>query len=181
MHCEEIKLKSGKKRWVCVADAPPDPVTGKRRQITRRAKTKKEASKRVEKAIESLEEYGVDQRVSQTKTFDKVAAAWLKTYALTGVKRRTVVLREDEIELLNKHMAKSPIGSISHSQYQDIIITLSEEYARTTIQGVHVTAGMIFRYAIRNKWLKDNPTVDVTIPKKRKTVEEIESEPLDQK
>lgn len=181
MHCEEIKLKSGKKRWVCVADAPPDPVTGKRRQITRRGKTKKEAEKRVEKVIDSLEEHGVDQRVSQTMTFDKVASNWLETYALTGVKRGTVRVREKEIKILNKHMAKTSISGISHAMYQKIINKLSKDYARTTVKGVHGTAGMIFRYAIRNKLIKDDPTVDVIIPKKRRTVEEIESDPTDQK
>lgn len=29
------------KKWLCVADGPRDPVTGERKQIARRGKTKK--------------------------------------------------------------------------------------------------------------------------------------------
>ncbi|MGG1635102.1 Arm DNA-binding domain-containing protein [Paenibacillus sp. NRS-1760] len=43
----KAKNKQGYK-WICVADGPPDPITGERRQISRRADTKKEAKERVE-------------------------------------------------------------------------------------------------------------------------------------
>lgn len=43
MHCKEL-IKG--KKWVCVTDGPRDPVTGKRRQISRRGKTKSEATKK---------------------------------------------------------------------------------------------------------------------------------------
>lgn len=38
-------------RWKCTKDAPPHPVTGKRRQVTRRADTKNEAEEKVDTAI----------------------------------------------------------------------------------------------------------------------------------
>lgn len=181
MHCDEITLKSGQKRWVCVADGPPDPVTGQRKQIVRRAKTKREAMNRVNSIIRSLEEHGIDQRVGKTMTFDTLAKEWIETYALTGVKRGTVRVREKEIKILNQHFAKTPIANITHSQYQKVINKLSTKYVRTTVQGVNITAGMIFRYAVRDKLIKDDPTLGVVVPKKRKTVEEIETEPMEMK
>ncbi|HSH25722.1 MAG TPA: site-specific integrase, partial [Massilibacterium sp.] len=54
MQCKQIETKSGK-RWQCVKDASPDPVTGKRRQVKRRAKTQREAKKKVEKAVAALD------------------------------------------------------------------------------------------------------------------------------
>lgn len=42
MHFKE--LVKGKK-WLAVGDGPPDPVTGKRKQIPRRGKTKKKQNK----------------------------------------------------------------------------------------------------------------------------------------
>lgn len=180
MFCEEIKLKSGQKRWVCVADGPPNPATGKRNQITRRGKTKKEAMNRVNDAIYALQKDGIDQRIGRNMTFDTLADEWIATYALTGVKRGTIRIREKEIKILNRFIAKTPISNISHSTYQKIINEIAPDYARTTVQGVNTTAGMIFRYAVRDKLIKDDPTVGVVIPKKRKTVEEIESEPIEQ-
>ncbi|QMT16125.1 Arm DNA-binding domain-containing protein [Planococcus maritimus] len=41
------ELVKGKK-WVCVAEGPRDPRTGKRKQISRRGKTKGEAKAKVE-------------------------------------------------------------------------------------------------------------------------------------
>nr|WP_313897778.1 Arm DNA-binding domain-containing protein [Bacillus litorisediminis] len=58
MYCS---LPDGKrKKWVCVADGPRDPVTGERKQISSRGNTKKEAMKRVEEAIRKLQEDGID-------------------------------------------------------------------------------------------------------------------------
>ncbi|MBD8026464.1 site-specific integrase [Ureibacillus sp. Re31] len=180
MHCEEITLKSGQKRWTCVADGPADPITGKRKQIWRRGKTKREAANRVKEAIRLLEMDGIDERVGKKMTFDALANEWIETYSLTGVKRGSVRIREKEIKILNKHIAKMPISEISHSKYQKLLNKLSAEYARNTVSGVHTTAGMIFKYAVKDKLIKDNPTTGAVLPKKRKTVEEIESEPLDE-
>jgi len=181
MFCEEIKLKSGQKRWVCVADGPTDPATGKRNQISRRGKTKKEAMNRVNEVINSLKKDGIDQRIGKNMTFDELATEWLTTYSLTGVKRATIRIRETEIRILNSYIAKTPIVNISYSGYQKIINEVTSKYARTTVIGVNTTANMIFKYAIRDKLIKDNPTVGTVIPKKRKTVEEIESVPLEKK
>lgn len=180
MFCEEIKLKSGQKRWVCVADGPPDPATGKRNQISRRGKTKKEATNRVNDAIYSLQKDGIDKRVGQNMTFDILAAEWIETYALTGVKRATVRIREKEIKILNTHIAKMPILDISHSKYQKILNKISQDYARNTVSGVHVCASMIFKYAVKDRLIKDNPATGAVVPKKRRTVEEIETATIEE-
>lgn len=186
MYCKEL-IKG--KKWVCVADGPSDPVTGKRRQISRRGKTKKEAAKRVEDAIRKLEENGIDEKKVRKMTFDKLAAEWLKVYALTGVKKNTVRIRRKEIKILLRYIAKVNVDKISSKMYQDILIDLSKpnkkrkpvSYARNTIEGVHTTAGMIFRYAVQEKLIKESPTTYAVIPKKRKTVEEIENEDIEDK
>ncbi len=180
MHCDQITLKSGQKRWVCVADGPADPVTGKRKQIPRRGKTKREAMNRVREAIRLLEEDGIDQRIGRSMTFDELAERWISAYALTGVKRNTVRVREKEIKMLNKHIAKVPIENITHTVYQNTINKLSLDYVRTTVQGANISGGMIFRYAIRHKLIKDDPTIGVIVPKKRKTVEDIKGEVIEE-
>ncbi|KAA0941578.1 site-specific integrase [Sporosarcina sp. ANT_H38] len=179
MFCEKITLQSGKVSWSCVADGPPDPVTGRRNQIPRRGKTKREAMDRVNEAINSLKNDSIDQRVGKNMTFDTLANEWLATYSLTGVKKNTIRVRKHEIGNLNSRIAKVPIANITHSMYQKILNDMAPDFARSTLQGINITAGMIFRYAIRDKKIKDDPTVGATVPKKRKTVEEIKEDPVE--
>ncbi|RKD22588.1 integrase [Ammoniphilus oxalaticus] len=181
MFCEKITLKSGQTRWVCVADGPPDSATGRRNQIRRRGKTRREAMNKVNEVIRGFEIDGIDQRVGKNISFDSLAAEWISTYALTGVKRNTVRIREKEINILNRHIANMPISDISHSMYQRLVNELSAQYARTTVQGVNTTAGMIFKYAVRDKLVKDDPTAGVIVPRKKRTVEEIESDPIEER
>lgn len=181
MKCMQITLKSGQKRWECVTEGPRDPVTGKRTQIRRRGKTRAEAKRRVEQALMSLEEHQIDETVRMRITFEQVASNWLETYKLTGVKRSTVRIREKELKILNKYMAKMPIVEINHSFYQNFINKISPEYARTTVQGINTTAGMVFKHAKKDKIIKDLPNQDVIIPKKRRTVKEIETDPIEEK
>jgi integrase len=46
---------------------------------------------------------------------------------------------------------------------------------------VHVTAGMIFKYAIKEKMRLDNPCTGAVIPAKKLTVEELETNPIEEK
>ncbi|MBW8350730.1 site-specific integrase [Bacillus sp. IITD106] len=181
MQCEEVVLKSGKKRWECVADGPPDPVTGKRNQIRRRGKTKREAKRKVEDVIEALNNDGINKKITKKKTFDVVAKLWFEVYSLTGVKKNTIRIRRREMKTLNEHIAKVPIEDVTHFTYQQVINKISPGLARTTVQGINTTANMIFKFAIRNHWMKDNPCIDVVIPQKRKTIEEIKETNIEEK
>ncbi|MFX0112044.1 MULTISPECIES: tyrosine-type recombinase/integrase [Bacillus] len=180
MHFKE--LVKGKK-WLAVGDGPPDPVTGKRKQIPRRGKTKKEAEQRVLKAIAALEEDGIDESVVKKMTFEKLAADWIRDYTLTtGNKKGTIRIRTKEIKILNRYIAKTNIAKITTRKYQKILNDLTEQgYARNTISGVHTTAGLIFKYAIQQKLLKHSPTEGAVVPKKRLTVEDIENNPIEEK
>src|SRR5690625_4717105 len=127
MYYEKIKLKSGSTRWIGIADGPRNPATGKRRQIKRRGKTKKEARQRVENAIRALQEDGIDESMSKTITFEEVAKHWLQVYAASGVKRGSIRIREKEINILNRYFAKAPIIEISHHMYQQMLLNLDKE------------------------------------------------------
>ncbi|MED3672035.1 MULTISPECIES: tyrosine-type recombinase/integrase [Bacillus] len=180
MYFEE--LVKGKK-WLAVGDGPRDPVTGKRKQIARRGKTKKEAEKRVLEAIAALVEDGIDESIVKKMTFEKLAADWIRDYALTtGNKKGTIRIRTKEIKILNRYIAKTNIAKITTRKYQKILNDLTEQgYARNTISGVHTTAGLIFKYAIQQKLLKHSPTEGAVVPKKRLTVEDIENNPIEEK
>lgn len=167
-------------KWVCVKDGPPDPVTGKRKQIARRGDTKKEAEGRVDKALKKLVKTTHDEKMIKNLKFEEVAKDWLEVYARTGVKKASVRVRSKEIKLLNKYIAKMGIADITTRKYQSILNDLfNKEYAKTTISGVHGAAGMIFKYAIMEKYREDNPCVGAVIPEKTKTIEDIERDSIE--
>lgn len=168
-------------KWVCVADGPADPITGKRKQIERRADTKGEAKQRVDDAINTLKETKHDEKIIKNLKFDKVAQEWLETYSRGKVKKSTIRVREKEIKILDRYIAKAGIADITPRKHQSILNDLFDQgYARSSIEGAHVTAGMIYRYAIKEKYRKDNPSAGAVIPEKKKTVEDIENDNVDQ-
>ncbi|USK44617.1 tyrosine-type recombinase/integrase [Cytobacillus oceanisediminis] len=168
-------------KWQCVADGPPDPVTGKRQQISRRADTKKEAEKKVTAAIRKLQEDGIDEKKVRKLPFEEVAWEWLCIYAKSKVKSSTVRVREKEIKILLRYIAKVNIDKVTPRMHQKILNDLDDKgYAKTTIEGVQVTANMIFKYAIKEKMRKDNPCTGAVIPVKKLTVEDIENKTIEE-
>jgi site-specific recombinase XerD len=96
--------------------------------------------------------------------------------------KSTVRVREKEIRILLRYIVKVNIDKVTSRMHQNILIELdNKEYAKTTIDGVHVTAGMIFKYAIKEKMRKDNPCVGAVVPVKKLTVEDIENNTIEEK
>lgn len=183
-------------KWGCVKDGPPDPVTGKRNQIRRVGETQKEAEAKVDEAIRKLKEHGIDEKKVKNLPFEQVAWEWLNTYSRGKVKASTVRVREKEIKILLRYIAKVNIDKVTPRMHQKILNDMDDKgytikdkngdliykpYTRTTIEGVHVTAGMIYKYAIREKMRLDNPCAGATIPTKKITVEEIENNTIEEK
>ena len=181
MHCKEITLKSGKKRWYCIDDAPRDPATGKRRQIKRFGKTRGEARKRVEDAIEKIKNTGLNKTLTPNTTFKQIASEWITSYAKTGKSKNTIRIRLNQINTLNSRMAKMKVSDINHFMYQQVIYDIAQDVAYNTLDGINTCAGMIFRYALRNGLLKDNPRNDIVLPRKRKTIEDITDDRVDER
>lgn len=181
MNSEEVDLYMDCKQlnsgvWECVADGPRDPVTGKRNQIRRRNKSKKVAKQRVEDAIKELEEHGIDEKKLKHMTFEKVAWEWLSIYARGKVKESTVRIRQKEIKIILRYIANVNITKTTSRLHQNMLNDLHDQgYAYTTIEGVHITANMIYKYSIKEKMRKDNPATGAVVPKKLLTVEDIEN------
>ncbi|CAH1190380.1 Tyrosine recombinase XerC [Paenibacillus plantiphilus] len=177
----KAKNKQGYK-YICVADGPPDPITGERKQISRRGDSKKEAEERVNQAIKNLKNSGISEKTLKKKSFEVVANEWLNIYSRRKVKENTIRIREDQIGLLIRYIPKTGIGKITNRDYQNALNSLDdEEYSTNSIKGVHVVAGMIFKFAIINKYLVDNPTMGAVIPEKVETIEDLENNKIDNK
>jgi integrase len=181
MYFTKIETKKGI-RYACTGEGPRDPLTGKRQQIRRRAKTKKEAKAKVEAIIREIEGRSLaDRKRAMSVTFEQLAADWLRVYS-TSVKKSTVRIRQKEIKILNRYIPKARIGSITRKMCQDILVDLAEQgYARSTIEGVQVTAEMIFRQAITWQLLNENPTTGVKVPKPVLTVKEMTERNIENK
>lgn len=185
MKCKKVKLKKGYV-WECYKEGPADPRTGKRRQIRRRGKTQREAKDRVEDAINIIKMDGIDPHVSKKLPFSVVAKKWLDVYKSTGLKPGSVRVRKKEVKIINRYFGKTPIINITHSMYQDMLVHMSKAgnkgkpYSKNTILGVNTCANMIFEYAKRNKWIKDNPRDGATIPKKKITVEDLKENKIEE-
>ena len=66
--------------------------------------------------------------------------------------------------------------------YQNILNALHDNrYVANTFTSHHATANMIFKFAIKKKWIKDNPCTGSVIPKKRITIEDIEKMAMEDK
>jgi len=177
----QAKNKQGYK-WICVKDGPSDPVTGKRQQISRRADTKKEAEAKVDEALKKLTEHGISEKKVRNLPFEKVAEEWINTYSRGKVKASTVRIRRSEIKILLRYIAKVNIDKVTSRMHQKILNDLDDKgYSKTTIEGVHVTARMIFKHAVKEKMRIDNPCIGAVIPVKKLTVEDIENNTVGEK
>ncbi|TSI06675.1 site-specific integrase [Lysinibacillus sp. BW-2-10] len=167
MFCKPIN----KTTWLCIADGPRDPVTGKRRQVSRRGKSKGEAKKRVEAAIKELENATCfDSKIK----FKEFSGQWLQQYRLKGNKETTNEHREYCISLLNKYIANRKMTEITTLDLQNTFNHLFESgTAQSTLSGTRNVVKMICSYAKDVGLIEVNPVEAVFIPKKQLSVEEI--------
>lgn len=172
--CESKKCKCGAK-WSFVLDIGTDPVTGKRKQKKKGGfQTKKDAE---EAAATLLNELKAGSFVDESRiTFENFAYEWLALYEGTGkVKESTIRIRKHEIKRLMDYFAKLKIKDITRKKYQDALNDLTKRgFAQNTVDGAHRTGRMIFKKAIELEVLKKDPTEFTHVPKKQKTVEELE-------
>jgi len=180
------------KTWSYVIDVGIKAGTGKRDQATKGGfKTKGEAQAAAAALINELEQ-GTYVKEADT-TFEEFCEEWLEYYKNTGKKRRkdgTIRIRKHEIGHLKKHFAKLKLKNITLRQYQKALNDLKEHgkgkdkkgqdkggLSNQTLEGIHVTARMIFKRAIELALIKNDPTQYAYIPKdEAQSVDELEVE-----
>lgn len=175
--CPDKKKCTCGATWTYIVDVGINPKTGRRKQDKKGGfKTKAAAQSACAKVIQEVEN-GTYIHESNI-TFEEFAEDWLKFYENTGkVKESSVRIRKHEIGKLKPFLAKLKMKDVSRKRYQDILFKLKEEgFSESTIEGVHVTGRMIFKKAIEDELIKNDPTRFVIVPKTVKTVEEIEEE-----
>lgn len=171
MYFEQISKTS----WKCIGEGPRHPVTGKRKQISRRAKTKTEAKKRVEEAIEQA---SISFEFNIKITFTEFVEKFMKQYRLRGNKETTNEYRQYCLSLYTSYLGNLKITSITTKQLQDILNDLfDKKVAHNTLKGTHNAIKQLFKYAADTNLISDSPAETLFVPKqKMQLIENIDLE-----
>ncbi|MCM3538458.1 site-specific integrase [Priestia endophytica] len=171
----KIKSKTAKKgyTWGFTMDVGIDPVTGKRKQTSRRGfATKSEAEAAYHKLKDQI--YKGLKFESNDVLFKDVVEDWYEIYKTT-VKISTLRARKSEIEHLLRYFGNMKLKNIKRPMYQQMLNDFhGKGYARGTISGIHTAANMIFKRALELELIHQSPTTFAKLPKKQETVEELE-------
>lgn len=165
--------KRGKK-WAYRAYAGKDPITGKDKQSGKSGfRTKKDAQ--LAAAIFERQFHN-NEFVNPSKiTFNAVCDDWEGHYISSlAAKESSLRARRIALKHIRNEFGEIPIQKISKKEYQDTIDKLAKKFSANYISSIHSSANMVFSYAKENKLIKELPTEDIKLPKKKKTVEELE-------
>jgi len=110
-------------------------------------------------------------------TFQEISNEWLNSYRINGAKISSVRVCKHELGHLNQYFKRLKVVDISKVKYQAALtdLKLNKGLAYNTILGIHGTARMIFKYAMKQDTIVRDPSQFAFIPKDKLTVEEIEN------
>ena len=168
-------------RWMYTIENGIDPSTGKRSRIVKRGFLKEKEAKKAAQEVEyQLGKWNID--LKNQISFADMADEWLDVYSQTSVKISTIRVRNHEIGHLKKYFAYVKLRDVTKKMYQNLLTSLKNEgLAHNTISGIHGTARMIFKRAMEQDILSQDPTEYAYIPKDKKTVEDIENTNVEEK
>jgi hypothetical protein len=156
-----------------------DPITKKRKQITKSGFPSKTAATDAAKELEFKNSRGEFVQDSNM-TFQTLAEKWLESYA-TQAKASSVRARRKESNVLLKQWKNTQIKNINKAVYREYLNELSKGYSLNYMDGIQSTGRMIFKFAVESDWLQQNPTENYSLPKQQATIEDVEMENLRKK
>ncbi|MBU5595341.1 site-specific integrase [Amphibacillus sp. MSJ-3] len=136
-------------------------------------KTKREAELAANKV--ELELHNNNYFESTKKTFSHIADLWYAYYEQTS-KISSVRARKRPLEILNNEFGDYPIKNLNKNIYHSFLLKLSEQYSYNYLDSIHTTANLIIKYAMYLNLLDNNILEGVRIPKKQKTLDDIEAD-----
>ncbi|GLY09564.1 tyrosine-type recombinase/integrase [Pseudobacillus badius] len=181
MHCRKVDLKKGYV-WECTDELAKDPVTGKRKRVSARGRTKPEAKANLERKIKKVTEYGLTTDPEQSSiSFEKLAQEWLQVHK-KNMKESAQRSREYHVKRFGKYIAKIEVKKITKKMYQNVIDQMQKDgYSFNTIYAAHSTAKRIFKQAIAWDIIHSSPADMVVLPKEKLTIDQIEVDQVGEK
>ena len=163
--------KRGKK-WAFVAYAGKDLVTGKDKQKTKSGFLTKKDAQLAAALFER--QFHTNEYIEPSKiTFSALCDDWERHYS-QDAKESSLRARKIALKHINDEFGNMPIQRISKKAYQDTIDKLSDKFSTNYVSSIHTSANMVFEYAKESKLIKETPTSDIKLPKKKKTVSDLE-------
>ncbi|GKV54284.1 site-specific integrase [Sporosarcina sp. NCCP-2222] len=160
MYCRT--LDNGK--WVCTVDATPNPLTGERRQVTRRGATKKEAMRRAQKAADELSKERQTAKRTVLEVYDEWLSVYKETVKASSVKTRMVALKS----FIDKH-GKHLIGKLEINDIQKYLIERRDTgISNHHLAGTRTALNLMFDFAVKNDYVEKNIVKDTVVPKANK-------------
>ncbi|WP_096186854.1 tyrosine-type recombinase/integrase [Evansella halocellulosilytica] len=160
-------------RWGYRVYLGKDPVTNKELKKAKEGFLTQKDAKLAAALVERQAHRGEFLQPSNI-TVEKVYLDWEKHYASQGAKESSVRARRIAFKHVLNKFSNTPIQKINKKAYQDVIDELAEKFSSNYISSIHSSAHMFFDYALHNKLVNEVPTKDIRLPKKRKTVDELE-------
>ncbi|TPG84983.1 site-specific integrase [Brevibacillus laterosporus] len=151
-------------KWLYKIYTTTDPITGKKKQTTKRGfKTKKEAQLDAIQFEQDIAN-GLYSPSSKVVTFEDVYQQWFEIHSKT-IKRST----QKSIKSLFKnqiipHFGKLHLKDISKHYCQTFINQIATKFKAVSIVKMYV--GQVFTFALKMDLIKMNPIEYVVIPKK---------------
>lgn len=167
-------------KWAYRAYAGKDPATGKDKQASKSGfLTKKDAQ--LAAALFERQFHNGEYVEPSAITFEVLSRDWLKHYLSQGAKESSHRARRIALTHVEKTFGQTLIQKITKKAYQDMIDDLSNRFSPNYVSSMHTSANMVFTYAHENKLIKDIPSNNVKLPKKKKTVDDLEKDSINEK
>ena len=159
------------KTWSVVIDIGKNLQTGKRQQKTLSGfKTKQEAEIAVTSLMNEIN-HGTYFAESDTQ-FKDFIDTWLLEYTKkVNPKESTLRLRKYYIYKLLPYFTYASLKDISQDLYQAAINDLTQKgYSKSTLNGIHFTAKMLFKLATSKQLIKVNPTTNAYVQREQQKI-----------
>lgn len=167
-------------KWAYRAYAGKDPITKKDKQASKSGfSTKKDAQ--LAAALFERQFHNGEYIEPSAITFETLSKNWLEHYFAQGAKQSSHRARKIALNHVTQKFGDTLIQKINKQNYQDMIDKLAVLFSSNYISSIHSSANMVFTYAYENNLISTVPSKDIKLPKKKKTVEELEVQNINEK
>lgn len=166
--------------WLYIVEGEIDPKTGKRNRVLKRGfKTKKEAQA---EAVKLESEFASRTYIKESEIlFEEFVEEWFELYSLSGVKASSVKAHKVNLVRILELLGCRKLKDITPKMYQTAINKLGGKFSYAYTSAIHNTCGMVFRKAVDLEVIKRDPSEKAKIPKKVLTIDELNSERMNEK
>ncbi|TYR78433.1 site-specific integrase [Priestia megaterium] len=170
--------KRGKK-WAYRAYAGKDPVTGKDKQVSKSGFLTKKDAQLAAALFER--QFNDGEYIQPSKlVFADLCSDWERHYS-QDAKESSLRARRIALKHIINEFGQTPIQKITKKSYQDVIDRLSTQFSTNYVSSIHTSANMVFEYAHSLNLIKEIPTKGIKLPKKKKTVSDLENDSINEK